>query len=290
MSETLTVEPLGARIYINSFPKSGTHLAYLITANLAARQEPKHWIGSFRGNSWTTKWQPIDKIVGVIEGQPANTWMIGHMGYKPEFDEAFQRMNTCMIFVYRDLRDVAVSQTYHIEAEDDKRFRHPDKQLFMDLPDHTARLRAVIEGIDRYPGIIDRWVNYAPWLNVDWVFPVRFEDMRNYPEQTAKRVVNYVIQRTVFNTEGAFPVLIGDEFAHAIALSIRNMNTTEYSGSYRAGRVGDWRAEFTPELLDLFDELGGNDWLERLGYEPARKAEENLRDERPRIRNAAQAY
>ena len=47
------------------------------------------------------------------------------------------------------------------------------------------------------------------------------------------------------------------------------MGTTENSGSFRAGRIGDWKKEFTPELLDIFNKTGGDEWIERLGYEKA---------------------
>ena len=265
MSSTLIVEHLLPKIYINSFPKSGTHLAILITAHMARIQKPKHWLGSFLDHSWSDRWAPEEKIMGVIDGQHPGTWMMGHMGHKPEIERAFDNAGTCMLFVYRDLRDVAVSLTYHIENPDDKHFKHLGKALYMAMPSHEDRIRAVIEGVDGYPGVVDRWALYAPWLDVDWVLPVRYEDMRERPHEVANRVVDYVIQRT-FEQAGLPPLVIADDYKQAIHRAIEQMGTTEHSGSFRAGRVGDWRDEFTPDLLDVFHQVGGDDWIERLGY------------------------
>lgn len=263
---TIIVEHLMPKIYVNAFPKSGTHLAILITAHMAQVQKPKHWLGSFRDHSWTTNWVPTPNVVSVIKGQQPGTWMMGHLGYKPEFDQALQESGTCMLFIYRDLRDVAVSQTYHIEQKDDERYKHDGKALYMALPSHADRLKAVIEGLDKYSGIIERWELYAPWLGVDWVLPIRYEDMRKNAEDVANKAVDYIIKRT-FEHAGMPPLVIGDDYKLAIKRAIDQMHTTEHSSSFRAGRVGDWRDEFTPEVLDAFRSVGGDGWIERLGYD-----------------------
>ena len=263
---TVVVEQLLPRIYVNSFPKSGTHLAILISAHMAGIQKPKHWLGSFKRNSWSADWVPIKKIVGVINGQPAGTWMMGHCGYDERISDALQNMGTCMLFVHRDLRDVAVSQTYHIENTDDERFKHPDKQTYWDMPTHQDRLMAVVKGIDGYPGIIERWNLYAPWLNCKWVYPVKFEDMRQEPKRVANEAVDYIVRRTM-TERGDMPFVISDNYKLAINRAIDQMQTTEHSGSYRKGRVGDWQDEFTAEILDAYYESGGKDWCKRLGYE-----------------------
>lgn len=257
--------PLKPRIYINSFPKSGTNLAKLMTLHMAKRQEPLHWLGSFKYHSWTTEWIPSEKLISVIEGQPEGTWMMGHMGYKPELERAFQRMNTCMIFIYRDLRDVAVSQTYHIENEDDDRFKHLDKKLYMDLPTHEDRIQAVIEGIDKYAGIVERWELYAEWINIPWVFPVKYEEIQADPKEVSSKVVDYVIGRTLKSKDG-FTFLLGEEYKKSIKKSLDLAQTTEFSGSFRKGKIGEWEKEFTQSNLKAFEETGGNIWLERLGY------------------------
>jgi hypothetical protein len=260
--------PFRPRIHINSFPKSGTHLAIFIIAHIAHRQQPRHWLGSFKKNSWSTEWHTDDCIIPVIEGQPACTWMIGHMGWKKTYYDAFQKMRTCNLFIYRDLRDVVVSQTYHIENPDDRRFRHPDKQLYWDMETHEDRMKAVITGIDGYPGVIDRWELYAPWLEMrPNVLPIKFEDMIDEPELVARKTVDYCIERTIVDD---MPIMLAESLKRTIVKSVENLQMRD-SGSFRKGIIGSWKNEFTPEILELFNQHERG-WLERLGYEK----EENI--------------
>jgi hypothetical protein len=257
-------EPISPRIYVNSFPKSGTHLGLLVARHLVRPQIPRLWIGSFSGNSWTTHWVKDKHVLDVVKGQQSGTFMIGHMGYKDIYWDAMEEMNTCMLFIYRDLRDVAVSQTYHIENPHDNKC-HPNKKLYMDMESHEARLKAVIEGIDIFAGIIDRWELYAPWLDVPGILPIKYEDMRLTPDIVAETAVDYVVERTLRDAD-FIPIFVNTNLQGAITKSIELQNTTEYSTSFRKGLVGGWEDEFTPELKDLFKEKAG-DWLMRLGYE-----------------------
>lgn len=258
------VVPFLPKIYINSFPKSGTHFANLICAHLAQRQEPKYWMGNFKGNSWTTRSVADDQILPIIEGQEPRTWYQGHLGYKSEYDEAFQEKNVCMVFIYRDLRDVAISQAYHIELADGVTKMHPGKDLFMKLGSHRERIRAVIEGLQEYAGLFERWELYAPWLGCEWILPIRYEDLHDRTKETARQVIEYVIRRTLKKNTY---LLSADSFMAAVEKSVDLLNDKSLSGSYRKGSVGEWEKEFDKELKEVFKRADQNRWLERLGYE-----------------------
>ena len=259
---TIDFVPLMPRIYICSFPKSGTHLAIRICAHLAQQQKPKHWLGSFIKNSWSVEWHDFEKsLEPIIMGQPAGTWMMGHMGFDQRYVDAFNKMKTCVLFVYRDLRDVAVSQTYHIEDPDDERFRHPGKAEYMALPDHQSRIQAVIKGLGEWPGLIERWELFAPWLDCPDVLPVKYEHMLDNTREVANSVLNYVTTRTGGST---FPVVLQGNFVDAVEKSIALMEDKE-TASFRGGRSGDWRFEFSDETIKLFNKKAG-DWPERMGY------------------------
>src|SRR3972149_1152001 len=165
------------KILINSFPKSGTHLAISMVSRLAARREPTPWVECFEEGGWSARWGNLIETVHVILSQPEGTWMVSHMGYRPEIAEALRKAGTAVLFVYRDLRDVAVSQTHHIESADEVNSRHPNKALYMSLGSFQERLQAVIDGLDHYPGIFERWALFAPWLEQDWILPLRYEEM-----------------------------------------------------------------------------------------------------------------
>lgn len=260
---TIEMVPLRPKIIVNGFPKSGTHLAIRIAAHLAQKQEPKHWIGTFAGHSWSDKWIPWPVVGSVMNGQPEGTWMMGHMGYDDTILEALNQNRQAMLFIYRDLRDVAVSQAYHIENADNKESGfHPGKDLYMALPDHQARIQAVITGLGEWPGLFERWKYYEPWLKHSEVFPIRYEDMINDPGQVAMDVLNYV---TLRSTDAMLPIVLQKNFSEAVDIAIKNMIDKGIPG-IRAGRVGDWRFEFTDETEDLFNQKAGGT-LERLGHE-----------------------
>lgn len=264
-NEYIQFVPFNPRLLIITFPKSGTHLANLIAAHILKPQKPIHWIGNFKENSWTTISHPPRRAVRVIKGQPRGTYMMGHLGYDKQYEDALEKMNTCVLFVYRDLRDVAVSQAYHIEAADEKVKFHPGKELFMELPTHEDRIKAVIEGLDIYSGLFERWELYAPWLDVPWVLPIKYEEMRNTPHDVAEKVIGYMIKRENAGSNDMLKMMLSDNIAEAIEKSTELQQTTKYSSSYRKGKVGGWEEEFTPEILKIFNKKS-NGWLERLGY------------------------
>ena len=72
---------------------------------------------------------------------------------------------------------------------------HPDKELYKALPTHEDVLKAVITGLDDYPGLIERWEQFAGWLDVRWVLKLRFEDIKDNLKNTADLMVRYVYGR-----------------------------------------------------------------------------------------------
>ena len=240
------------KILINSFPKSGTHLAMQMAEALAQRREPTPWVDCFGLGSWGTRFEDLEATVRQIRSQPDGTWMIGHVGYRPEIAAALQEMGIAMIFVYRDLRDVAVSQAHHIESPDDENHRHPGKDLYMSLGSFRDRLRAVIEGLDHYPGIFERWALFAPWLEQSWILPLRYEEMIDEPDATARRFVNYVI-----NHNGG--TVSWSEYERSVLAVLQGLQ--ERGGpTFREGKVGRWREFFSPEMERLFGGQGSALW------------------------------
>jgi len=250
-SDHFIVEPFQPRLLVNSFPKSGTHLALLIAVHLVRGTDPMSWCGSFRGNSFTLNWFPLGRAIRTIKRQYPGTFMLGHMAWRQEFEDALQEMNTCKLFVYRDLRDVAVSQTYHIEHEDSTSRKHPNKQVYWDMPSHEDRLIAVIEGIPNYPGIFERWQYYKPWLEKDWVLPLYYQDMLDDPKKTAEDVILYMIKRH-YRNEMIPPILAQDGLVESIEKSIENQKRNDLSASYRKGG-SSWREEFTPRVMEVYE-------------------------------------
>ena len=253
------------RIYLSGFPKSGLHLAlamaHTITDGPAVNPS---WTGCFTHNSWSTNWAPVVNVMAGLRNLRDGTYLKGHMGYLPVYEQYLYWHGVAMAFIYRDPRDVLISQSYHVTSTDQEKFFHPNKEIYAAM-NHEQRLMACLCGVEEFSGLFDRWELYAPWLSVPWVFKLRFEDMIERREETARAFVQYVWDRTVWGLDE--PYQPDDVYKDAMVQGIcRNMEIKPEGGTYRKGRVGDWREEFTPKVKAEFKERAG-DWLIRLGYE-----------------------
>ena len=214
--------------------------------------------------SWSNRWMPIEQITFKLGRVRDNCFLRSHLAYHCLVDNFLYHLGTAHVFVYRDLRDVAVSQVHHILNPDKATFPHPEKDalMVMDFPDV---LRAVIEGYGRCPGLFERWKQYEPWLHIPWVLKVKFEDLLQDREERAAQIFEYGIRRLAeiwdqelqFNADGMKPVL------EQMAKSSQDVSK---SFTFRQGKAGKWIQEFTPELIDLFISLDDG-YLERAGYE-----------------------
>jgi len=252
------------RIYLNGFPKSGLHLAVLMARSI----EPKPaldpaWAGNFTNNSWSTQWSPLVPVMAALRILEDGSWLKGHLGYQAVIEQYLYWHGTCMAFIYRDLRDVLVSQSYHVIAPDEKKYFHPDKELYRGMS-HEDRLMACLCGVQQFSGLFERWELYAPWLSIPWVFNVKYEDMMERREETGRAFLHYVWDRTAWGYEAA--TIPADMEETIIKGMLKNMQRTELSATFRKGGSGGWREEFTPRVKDEFKRRGG-DWLIRLGYE-----------------------
>lgn len=263
----LVQEVFYPKIYLNGFPKSGLHLSMLMGMCLV--EKPAHtqaWAGTFQKNGWSDKWMPDWRIYRHLSRIKANGWLKGHAGYREDIADFIYKMGAAMAFIYRDLRDVAVSMSYHVTSDDDKNFSHQDKDLYKALETHEDVIAACLTGIGDYPGLITRWRQYAPWLDVSWVHPMRYEDMRLKPYKTAKEYITYVYDRT--SEANGVKLTMPDETRDKAAMGmVEAMRQTAFSPTFRKGKTGGWKEHFTPRLKHLFRQAGGSEWLIELGYE-----------------------
>ena len=104
------------KLYVNGFPKSGLHLAIQMVSCLFEPVKPKsNWFGT---NPWTIVRYDLDSVIDEFTAIKSQHYLKGHTGYMSEIDQLFEALRLAMLFVYRDLRDVVVSQTHHILSDD----------------------------------------------------------------------------------------------------------------------------------------------------------------------------
>lgn len=261
--------------YLNGFPKSGLHWVSLMMMPLAKPHVTDHelwgkpWAGTFHGNSWTDNSVLLEKVTYRIGRLPDGHYLKGHSAYSPELERFLWHLGASVIFISRDLRDVAVSKAYHVLTDDDTRWAHPEKDLYRAMGSFEDVLRAVIVGVEgkkaTYPGVVDRWHKYAGWLDLDWVCKVRFEDLAEDANEVAKTIIRHGFQRAA-SVFGLDPIMINENLDVMANLMVQAGQRTDLSPTYRKGEVGNWHDHFTPELARLFAETDTDDWLVRLGY------------------------
>jgi len=254
-------------ILINSFPKSGTHLlAQMISpmaeANPVLTGERKNvrYLSTHDNGGWGPGYRREEAVLADLQLLEPGQYAGSHIAAYINVMEFLESSGWPIIFLYRDLRDIAVSEVYHIEKESEFA-RHPFKKAINELPTHEDRLRAVIEGYKGHKPLRERWEEYAPWLASKLVLPIRFRDARLQPKLTAKAILGFISWRTNidFDKEAGAGYMVG---------SIREQS----SPTFRAGRIGDHIVEFGCDLKEIAErELGA--WCEALGFneEPERE-------------------
>ena len=176
------------------------------------------------------------------------------------------------MFLYRDLRDVAVSQAFHCLSPDDpladRKLWHPGKAEYRAINEaqgFEGVLRAVIEGLPHWPGLFERWAEYAPWLESEWVLAIKYEDLMGQPIETLSKVLKYLFGRAAA-LEGFALEIDEADLVVAAGNCLDVMRETGMSPSFREGKSGGWAQHFTPSLVASFKERAGT-WLVDLGYE-----------------------
>lgn len=262
-----------AKWVVNGFPKSGTHMLVQLVHPIAAFQPgtedglfEKPWSGTFLDNSWTNRWAPIEQTCFKI-GRIGNGRMLkAHLGYIPELARFMHLLGVIHLFIYRDLRDVAVSQAYHIINSSQATLVHPEPEVFTRLGGFDQVLAAVITGHGRFPGVVHRWQHYAGWLTEHSVLTLKFEDVRTDPKRWAQIVFKYAMKRSAA-TWGRKVEFDPHGLEVLTTVMAKQITRTDQSPTFRKGQIGDWREEFRPYHVDLWRAEDTEQWLGRLGYE-----------------------
>jgi len=231
------------KYYLNAFPKSGLHLLDALCKPLTLN-DTELWAGTYTDNAWTLNREAPERVTAAICYTPDNWRLIGHCCYDDELEWYMELSSIAHIFVYRDLRDVAVSQAHHI-LSDNADLHHPGRELYRALGGFDDVLRAVWYGLDRFPGVPERWQPYAPWLTRPGVLVLCFEDVIADLEAAAGAILGYAARFThIFDGGGMV-----ETSPAAMAASARD--TTSIT-TFRKGIAGEWKQyqDVIPEWVD----------------------------------------
>jgi len=242
----------------NSFPKSGTHLLNQILEVFPNVKNYSSFIATtpsirFRERSEKVLMRRINWIV------PSEV-VSSHLYFKPIYLEKLREKKCIIYFIYRDLRDVAISEAFfltymHKWHKAHWYFRHQ-------LHDDHSRILCAIRGIPpnevsyEFPNIAKRFDPYFRWVKCDDVFSVKYEDL-----MSSKR--NKVLLKMIDFLEYKSGISVKKE---DLLYDIQKSINPEKSVTFRKGGAGNWKKKFTLEHKKAMKEVAGNLLIE-LGYE-----------------------
>ena len=265
-------EDVTPKYLVSASPKHGLHLAEgLLQAYVqpvpSSIYNKNHWLGTFRYNSFVPDVVEMGRWFFLASRLRQGHYYKGHVGWYAEIADFLDKARIAHVFIYRDLRDVAVSLAHHVTCDGGRANLHPAPAAYRALGGFDEVLAACITGMGPFPGVVDMWEFYAPWLDDKQTHYVRYEDTLADLEGTARGIVEYGLRRIV---EGIWevPLQLDEKRASAtVAKMAQQASRTDLSPTFRKGQPGEWREVFTKRHKMLFKEAGGNEALERMGYE-----------------------
>jgi len=245
-------------IFGNAKPKSGSHLLLQIL-NGFCRIMPYAYVDAdpIRTIQKDGGRRTVDRILADLQRVPCGVIGWGYVDPTPENVAFLCRPNRVNYFIYRDPRDMLVSQVFFAT---DMHEEHGMHAHYKSLPDFGERLKVAITGIDqdglKMVGVKQRYEGVFQWLAQPNVMCIRFEDSNNNRAATLNAMLDQV-EKTGYK--------IPTRREKAIEILVEAIQPKK-SHTFRSGKTGGWREHFTDAHKKLFKDVAG-DLLVRLGYE-----------------------
>ncbi len=242
----------------NAKPKSGSHLLLQVLAGFTrimpyayVEAEPIRTITKDgRRRAQTEVARDLTSLRRGVIG-----W--GYVEATPENVGILCRPDRATFFIYRDPRDMLVSQVFFAT---DLYEEHGMHAYYNSLPDFSARLTAAIRGVEgdgiKMVSVRQRYEGVLEWLSQTEVHCLRFEDLINNRKPTLEAMLKYV-ERT------GYSIRMPREQAVAVLLDAIQPRK---SRTFRSGKTGGWQDYFTEEHKRIFKQIAG-DLLVQLRYE-----------------------
>ena len=245
-------------VFGNSKPKSGSHLLLQILNGFTqimpykyVEADPVRTIE--KGGRRKSNEEVVSELKRVSPGVIG--W--GYVEATPENIAFLCQPNRVNYFIYRDPRDMLVSQVFFAT---DMHEEHGMHDLYKSLPDFGERLKVAITGIDRdglyMVNVKQRYASVFEWLEQPHVMCIRFEDLVNQRDATLEAMLD-----EVDSTGYKIPT----PRTNALSILVEAIQPKK-SHTFRSGKAGGWSEHFTAEHKNLFKEIAG-DLLVKLGYE-----------------------
>lgn len=239
-------------------PKSGSHLIIQVLQGLTR-------IGPFVNPGFPPVNRTEDNRQYSVEGILENIARMrsGDIGYgyldsRDEYVGALNRDGLASIFVYRDPRDMIVSHVFYATEIFQAHGMH--EYYTKELATMEDRINAAIGGVNEdgleLISVKARYDTHLGWLEQPGILCLRFEELRENKDNSFNMIMDYL------DDKGFKPEVSRQQAVAALGKAVQ----PKKSGTFRSGKVGDWRQYFTQGNVDFFKQSTG-DLLVKLGYE-----------------------
>lgn len=252
-------------VICNSYPKSGTHLLYQILYSIPGLQK---WDDIVSVQALCGVMNTISHVRWKIGSAPDGSIVRSHLMYCDEILKVLQEFNCKVLFIYRDLRDVAVSHARWVTKEE-RIFLH---DIYKHSPSFDEQLMSSIKGVPvgspfgsnlSQPDIGTDFSRWHGWTTDPTVFAVKFENLVGERGGGSEEKRLYLVEQILDYLEISLsPEQIKSQFTSR-ALNPEESHTFKKGGK---GSIGGWRSYFTETHKQAFKEVAGNLLIE-LGYE-----------------------
>ena len=249
-----TIEDQLHGFFLNSVPKSGTHLLKQILLGLP---DTFHIPGKviYEGLA-----KDHVKHLEMMSSLEKNELVIGHIYYSKRWSNMLLNLNIKHVFIIRDVRDVVVSLAYFIQ---ENLPTHPLYDMFnQNHMTQKERYLCLIKGVQsdeiQYGNIAQWFEVFHGWLTDPYTLVVTYEELMQSEEsrrQSLNRIANYL-------WNGQIPPKL---LTFIVENMEKNIKPTE-SPTFRKGVSGSWKDEFDEEVIEAFKEVAG-ELIIQLGYE-----------------------
>jgi hypothetical protein len=241
--------------FVNSFPKSGTHLLSQVFDESIIVNDYGRFItmaSSIRFKK-KTNISVLKEISRIRPGELTK----GHIFHDVSFSDELSKRRIPTFFIYRDIRSVIVSEMYYFSQIN--KFHRLSKYFPKGLSKDEL-LSITIEGLPNggptglYTNIYERFKPFYPWIGDKESLAIKFESLKDKPEETITSIWRHFREKTNLD-------LNIKELVHKSILSI----SPKRSHTFRSGSTDSWKKEFSSKNMkkfkDLFEEVNQD-----LGY------------------------
>jgi sulfotransferase 6B1 len=262
------LSPPGATspIFVNSFPKSGTHVVLAVLERIRMVRNSGVYVTN--ADVLPDASRPGGHMLDprqrkhLVRVPPAH-YVTAHLWARAEIFELLAGLGFRSVFVIRDPRDTVVSTALYLARM--RKGRH--YRRFRGMPSDQARLIATIRG---FPGdeqgpamepLSARLRGYGGWLDQPDCLTCRFEELigesgggsRGRQLESVTRLLEHIgVELTPEETERAA----------SGAFSTR-------SATFRSGRIGEWQTFFDESVAAAFADEVPDELMAAYGYRPA---------------------